>query len=113
MFVILLICRLLIHSKQSTIEQTGIVLIVTLINSVDLLAVCHELQYHDVILERFWMYIGLVLVTIGLFRLAFIDTDGLLSIQNRQSTDSCRQGIDHFSHRNLCPLLRVSSSSNE
>ncbi len=81
------------------------IFILTLINSADLLSLSHSLQYHDVIIERFWMYIGLVLLTIGLFQMACIDINELtLIISNENSLKTQRQS---FRYQNLCPLFRV------
>ena len=88
-----------------TVERSGIVLIITLINGADLLALSHSLQYHDVIIERLWMYIGLVLLTICLFQMAFIDTDGLIISSNKNSS---RRRMYFLQDQNLCPLFRVS-----
>ncbi|CAF0852419.1 unnamed protein product [Adineta ricciae] len=108
--IVLSVSRLLISREHLTIEKSGIVLIASLINSADLLSISHSLQYHDVIIERFWMYIGLVLLTIGLFQMAFIDTDGLVPISN---TNSSTYHSRHFGRQislihdeNLCPLFR-------
>ncbi|UJR21620.1 hypothetical protein I4U23_024698 [Adineta vaga] len=110
LLIVLSVSRLLISREHLTIEKSGIVLIVTLINSADLLSISHSLQYHDVIIERFWMYIGLVLLTIGLFQMAFIDTDGLVPISNRNSSKfhsrSFTRQINFFQDQNLCPLFR-------
>jgi hypothetical protein len=111
LLVILSISRLLISREHMTIEKSGIVLIITLINGADLLSISHSLQYHDVIIERLWMYIGLVLLTIGLFQMAFIDTDGLASLSNSNTSFHYTRRLDrrmHFLHdQNLCPLFRV------
>ena len=111
LLVVLSISRLLISREHMTIEKSGIVLIVTLINGADLLSISHSLQYHDVIIERLWMYIGLVLLTIGLFQMAFIDTDGLASLSNGNTSFQYTRRSDrqiHFLHdQNLCPLFRV------
>jgi hypothetical protein len=112
MLVVLSFVRLLISGEHLSIENSGIVLAVTLINSADLLALSQALQYHDVIIERFWMYIGLVLLTIGLFQFAFIDTDGLTPFirtkkVSRQQRTSLRR-IDFLQDQHLCPLFRVS-----
>lgn len=112
MLVVLSFVRLLISGEHLTIENSGIVLAVTLINSADLLSLSQALQYHDVIIERFWMYIGLVLLTIGLFQFAFIDTDGLTPFIRkkkalRQQRPS-RRRIDFLQNQHLCPLFRVS-----
>jgi len=111
LLVILSLSRLLISREHMTIEKSGIVLIITLINGADLLSISHSLQYHDVIIERLWMYIGLVLLTIGLFQMAFIDTDGLASLSNSNTSVHYTRRLDrrmHFLHdQNLCPLFRV------
>jgi len=111
LLVILSLSRLLISREHMTIEKSGIVLIITLINGADLLSISHSLQYHDVIIERLWMYIGLVLLTIGLFQMAFIDTDGLASLSNSNTSFHYTRRLDrrmHFLHdQNLCPLFRV------
>jgi len=103
LLVILTITRLCISRDYMTIEQSGIVFVITLINSADLLSVSHSLQYHDVIIERIWMYIGLVLLTIGLFQMAFIDTDGLILSLN----ENFSRRIQFFQDQNLYPLFRV------
>ena len=109
--VVLSVSRLLISREHMTIEKSGIVLIASLINSADLLSISHSLQYHDVIIERFWMYIGLVLLTIGLFQMAFIDTDGLVPISNTNSSTfqprHFGRQISLIHDQNLCPLFRV------
>jgi hypothetical protein len=114
LLVVLSICRLLISREHMTIENSGIVLVVTLINGADLLAVSHSLQYHDVIIERLWMYIGLVLLTIGLFQMAFIDTDGLTTTSNDITSYRRQRRLTRRIHflqdQNLCPLFRVSLS---
>ena len=112
MLLVLSFVRLLISGEHLSIENSGIVLAVTLINSADLLALSQALQYHDVIIERFWMYIGLVLLTIGLFQFAFIDTDGLTPFIRKKKTlrkqrPSLRR-IDFLQDQHLCPLFRVS-----
>lgn len=89
-----------------TIEQSGIVFIVSLINTADLLSVSHSLQYHDVIIERFWMYIGLFLLTIGLFQMVFIDNDGFILESNKNLLRKSR-GKRFFQNQNLFPLFRV------
>jgi hypothetical protein len=84
MLIVLSICRLIISREHVTIEKSGIILIITLINGADLLAMSHSLQYHDIIIERLWMYAGLVILIIGLFQMAFIDTDGLTPAPNQR-----------------------------
>ncbi|CAF1035094.1 unnamed protein product [Adineta steineri] len=110
LLVILSISRLLISRQHMTIEKSGIVLIVTLINAADLLSISQSLQYHDVIIERIWMYIGLVLLTIGLFQMAFIDTDGLALISNENFSHYYTRkltGQIHFlQDQNLRPFFR-------
>ncbi|CAF1005525.1 unnamed protein product [Rotaria sp. Silwood1] len=111
LLVVLSISRLLISHEQMTIEKSGIVLVVTLVNVADLLSVSHSLQYHDVIIERVWMYIGLVLLTIALFEMAFIDTDGLTSSSNETITFYPRRRrlprqINFLKDQNMCPLFR-------
>jgi hypothetical protein len=112
LLVVLSISRLLISREQMTVEKSGIVLIVTLINSADLLSISHSLQYHDVIIDRFWMYIGLVLLTIGLFQMAFIDSDGLTSTLNENVSyhhkRKLARRIYFLQDQNLYPLFRVS-----
>jgi hypothetical protein len=49
------------------------------------------------------MYIGLVLLTIGLFQMAFIDTDGLILSLN----ENFSRRIQFFQDQNLYPLFRV------
>ena len=107
LLVVLSVSRLLLSREHMTIEKSGIVLVVTLINGADLLAVSHSLQYHDVIIERLWMYIGLVLLTIGLFQMAFIDTDGLTTSANENRRKLARR-IHFLQDQNLFPLFRVS-----
>jgi hypothetical protein len=102
---ILSISRLFISRDYMTIEQSGIVFFGSLINTADLLSLSHSLQYHDVIMERHWMYIGLVLLTICLFEMAFIDTDGLIISSNKNSS---RRRMYFLQDQNLCPLFRVS-----
>ncbi|CAF4248041.1 unnamed protein product, partial [Adineta steineri] len=110
LLVILSISRLLISRQHMTIEKSGIVLIITLINAADLLSISQSLQYHDVIIERIWMYIGLVLLTIGLFQMAFIDTDGLALISNEDfshyHTRKLTGQIHFLQDQNLRPFFR-------
>ncbi len=112
LLVVLSISRLLISREHMTVEKSGIIFIVTLINSADLLSVSHSLQYHDVIIERLWMYIGLVLLTIGLFQMAFIDTDGLTLSPNENTSYQYKRKLARRIHflqdENLYPLFRVS-----
>ena len=107
MLVILALCRLLISRENMTVEKSGIVLIIGLINGADLLAMSHSLQYHDIIIERLWMYIGLVVLTIGLFQMSFIDTDGLTRTSNQQYRGKLARRIHFLQDQNLCPLFRV------
>ncbi len=107
LLVVLSISRLLISRDYMTIEQSGIVFVLTLINTADLLSISHSLQYHDVIIERLWMYIGLVILTIGLFQMAFIDTDGLIVPANRNSARKYPRRIHCLQDQNVCPLFRV------
>ena len=113
MLVVLSLTRVLISCDQMTIVQSGAVLLATLIHSADLLALSHSLQYHDVIIERLWMYIGLLLLTTGLFLLAFIDTDGLTPPVHVDSHRSHRRHpsrrTESFNNHHLYPLLRVRS----
>ena len=102
MFISISISRFLISLDHLTIEQSGIVLILTLIHTADFFAICQALKYHDVVLERIWLYIGLVLVTIGLFRLTMIDADGLLLIKKRS-----RRRFQCFPNQNFDVLFRV------
>ncbi len=108
MLIILASCRLFISRDHMSIAKSGIVLVVSLVNGADLLSISHSLQYHDVIIERLWMYIGLVLLTIGLFQMAFIDTDGLTS-EDKSSYRRRRlyRRIHFLQDQNLCPLFRV------
>ena len=103
--------RLLLSREYMTIEKSGIVLVVTLMNVADLLAVSHSLQYHDVIIERVWMYVGLVLLTIGLFQMAFIDTDGLISTSYKNKSyynkKKYKKRLYFLQDPDLCPLFRV------
>ena len=92
-----------------TVEKNGITLLIPLVNGADLLAMSHSLQYHDVIVERLWMYIGLVLLTIGLFQMAFIDTDGLTPSSTLNSKGKLKKRIHFLQDQNLCPLFRVKS----
>ena len=107
-FVLLSIARLLISLDYMSIEQSGIIFIITLINSADLLTLSHSLQYHDVILERIWMYIGLVLLTIALFHMALIESDELKVVFNGNASRKSRHQRSVFHNRNLNPFLRVS-----
>jgi hypothetical protein len=107
LLIILSISRLLISREHMTVEKSGIVLVVTLINGADLLAISHSLQYHDVIIERLWMYIGLILLTIGLFQMAFIDTDGLAPSSNENLLQKFSTQIHFLQDQRLCPLFRV------
>jgi hypothetical protein len=110
LLIILSISRLFISRNYMTIKRSGIVFIVSLINSADLLFVSHSLQYHDVIIERVWMYIGLFLLTIGLFQMAFIDTDGLTLSSNENFSSKSTSRMHFFQDQNLYPLFRVSFS---
>lgn len=114
MLVVLAVCRLLLSREHMSVEKSGIILIITLINGADLLAMSHSLQYHDIIIERLWMYIGLVILTIGLFQMSFIDTDGLTPTSNRNlSNDNTKKSLKKRVHclhdQNMCPLFRVKS----
>jgi hypothetical protein len=93
-----------------TIEHSGIIFIITLINSADLLFLTHSLQYHDVIIERLWMYIGLILLTICLFQMAFIDNDGLTLISNENLLRKYTKHRQFLRNQNLSPLFRVNFS---
>lgn len=104
LLIILSLSRLFISGDYMTIEQSGIVFIVSLINSIDLLFVSHSLQYHDVIIERFWMYIGLILLTIGLFQMIFIDNDGL-KFELKRNRKRKRRHMFHDQY--LLPFFRV------
>ncbi|CAF3278440.1 unnamed protein product [Rotaria socialis] len=110
LFVVLSISRFLISHQYMTVEKSGIVLVVTLINVADLLSVSHSLQYHDVIIERVWMYIGLFLLTIGLFEMAFIDTDGLISSSNEDQfyyqSRKLSSPLSFFKRQLVFPLFR-------
>ena len=115
MFIILAICRLLISREHMTIEKSGIVLLITLINGADLLAMSHSLQYHDVIIERLWMYIGLAILSIALFQMAFIDTDGLTRVSNPIVSNTnpkkkLTKRINFLQDQNIGPLFRVKLS---
>jgi hypothetical protein len=107
MLVVLAVCRLLLSREHMTVEKSGIVLMITLINGADLLAMSHSLQYHDVIIERLWMYMGLVLLTIGLFQMSIIDTDGLTPSSNQKPKWARKKRIHFLQDQNLCPLFRV------
>ena len=109
LLIVLSVSRLLISREHLSIEKSGIVLIVTLINAADLLSISHSLQYHDVIFERFWMYIGLIILTIGLFQMAFIDTDGLAPMASYHPRSVLGQ-LHILRDQNLCPLFRVKLS---
>ena len=108
MFVILVVVRCLISCEYFTIEQSGMIFALTFISTADLLAVSNALQYHDVIIERFWMYIGLVLLTIGLFQMSFIDTDGFIS--NKESRTRRVRQNNILNDNNLGALIRVRDS---
>ena len=108
LLVLLSFSRLLISLDYMSIEQSGIIFIITLINSADLLSLSHSLQYHDVILERVWMYIGLVLLTIGLFHMALIESDEFKITFNGNSSTKSRRQRSLFYNRKLNPLFRVS-----
>ena len=95
-----------------TVAKSGIVLVLTLINGADLLAMSHSLQYHDIIIERLWMYVGLILLSIGFFQMAFIDTDGLASTSNPMiSYDNHNRKLSKrmrfIQDQAICPLFRV------
>ncbi|CAF0892420.1 unnamed protein product [Adineta steineri] len=107
MLVVLAICRLLLSREHMSVEKSGIILMITIINGADLLAMSHSLQYHDVIIERLWMYIGLALLTIGLFQMAFIDTDGLTPTPNPNSKNKVKKRMHFLQDQNLCPLFRT------
>lgn len=116
MLVVLSVCRLLISREHMTVEKSGIVLMITLVNGADLLALSHSLQYHDIIIERLWMYIGLAILSIALFQLSFIDTDGLTRVPstNKDNIDKTNpkkkfaKRIHFLQDQNICPLFRVS-----
>ena len=115
MLVVLGVCRVMISREHFTIEKTGIILLLSLANGADLLAMSHSLQYHDVIVERLWMYMGLVLLTISLFQLAFIDTDGLTSPPARssmahQTKKRFTRSIPFLQDQSLYSLFRVNDS---
>jgi hypothetical protein len=114
MLVVLAVCRLLISREHMTIGKSGIVLLITFVNGADLLAMSHSLQYHDVIIERLWMYFGLTILSIGLFQMAFIDTDGLTSTTstaivstNTNLKRKLARRIHFLQDPNICPLFRV------
>ena len=107
MLIILCIIRLVISLEHMTVAKSGIILIITLINSADLLAMSHSLQYHDVIIERLWMYVGLVLLSMGLFQMALIDIDGLTTIPNQNHKRKLTKRMHFLEDQNLCPLFRV------
>lgn len=111
LLVVLSLSRLLISHEHMAIEKSGIVLVVTLMNVADLLAISHSLQYHDVIIERLYMYIGLVLLTVGLFQMAFIDTEGLIPPPtDTTSYYNSRRSVrstSFFQDQTLFPLFRV------
>ena len=113
MVIVLSVCRFLISREHMTVEKSGIVLVITLVNGADLLAFSHSLQYHDIIIERLWMYIGLAILSVGLFQLSFIDTDGLTRMAPRQTiaqTNPKRKftkRIHFLQDQNICPLFRV------
>lgn len=112
MFIVLSITRLLISRGHMTMTKSGIVLLISLVNGVDILALSHSLQYHDVIIERLLLYIGLALLSIGLLQMAFIDTDGLTPISSDVSsfeTGKKKLGkrMKCFQDQNICPLFRV------
>lgn len=114
MIVVLAVCRVLLSREHFTVERSGIILILTLINGADLLSMSHSLQYHDIIVERLWMYIGLVLLTLSLFQMSFIDTDGLSQSSSRRSSyheqkRRFNRRIHFLQDQSLCPLFRVSS----
>ncbi|CAF1300245.1 unnamed protein product [Rotaria magnacalcarata] len=109
MFIVLCITRLVISREHMSVAKSGIVLFVTLVNSIDLLAMSHSLQYHDIIIERIWMYVGLALLSIGLFQMAFIDTDGLAPITDQLTLDGKRKlskRIHFLQDQTICPLFR-------
>jgi hypothetical protein len=112
MLIVLSICRLLISREHMTVGKSGIVLIITLINGADLLAMSHSLQYHDIIIERLWMYIGLTILIIGLFQMGFIDTDGLTPPSNQITSNEnhkkkLTKRIHFLRDQNIYPLFRV------
>lgn len=115
MLVVLSICRLLISREHMSVEKSGIVLMITLVNGADLLALSHSLQYHDIIIERLWMYIGLAILSISLFQLSFIDTDGLTrtaphsdNVDKTNPKKKFAKRMHFLQDQNICPLFRVS-----
>lgn len=112
LFVVLSLCRLILSREHFTVEKGGIILIITFINSADLLSISNLLQYHDVIIDRLWMYMGLVLLSIGLLQLSIIDTDGLTHIYTRPSIQKSSKRrftrrIHFLQDQSLYSLFRV------
>jgi hypothetical protein len=58
------------------------------------------------------MYIGLVVLTIGLFQMAIIDTDGLTPISNPNPKRKFKRRIHFLQDQRLCPLFRVNKEFN-
>lgn len=112
LFVVLCLSRLLISYERMMFEKSGLILVFTLINAADLLSISHSLQYHDVIIERVWMYVGLILLTIGLFDMAFVDSDALISYPYEDTSNSrsrrLPRRINFFKDQTVFPLFRVS-----
>jgi len=112
MLVVLAVCRLLISREHMTVEKSVIVLIISLVNGADLLAMSHSLQYHDIIVDRLWTYVGLVILSIGLLQMAFIDTDGLTRTiranpMNRTTKRKFSKRMHLLQDQNIFPLFRV------
>lgn len=111
MLAVLIICRFLISREHMTVEKSGIVLFISIVNGADLLAMAHSLQYHDIIIDRIWTYVGLVVLSVGLFQMSFIDTDGLTrtttSTTNRNSKRRISKRMHLLQDQNICPLFRV------
>jgi hypothetical protein len=112
LLVVLSIGRLFISLDYMTIEHSGVIFIITLINSADLLFLSHSLQYHDIIIERLWMYIGLILLTICLLQMAFIDNDGLTLLSNENLLRKHLRHGQFLRNKNLNPLFRVGFVQN-
>ncbi|CAF0761180.1 unnamed protein product [Didymodactylos carnosus] len=98
MLVLLCICRLLISHDHLSAEKSGILFILSIMNSADLLSLSNSLQYHDIITERLWMYIGLILLTIVLFQLAFIEINGFTYFYFNSQPQQQKQKRYYYHH---------------
>lgn len=115
LLIVLCFTRFMISREHMSVQKGGVVVILTLLNGVDLLAMSNLLQYHDIMIERLWMYIGLVLMSIGFFQMSMIDTDGLaISADGSIAMEKKRLANRwHFlQDQTICPLFRVNFHTN-